>query len=122
MLWAKDAQQAIADIINPIFLLKTNKKNLRALSNVESKQLEDVKFSVLCNLNPYTEVNANNVASVLKLGKPLSQQYKVAYSTMYNQALITKKELTLDDIRLLQASAYAALNFETLFEKEDENG
>ncbi len=122
MMWAKDAQQSIADIINPIFLLKTNKKNLRALSNIEAKHLEDVKFSVLCNLNPYTEVNANNVASVLKLGKPLSQQYAKAYSTMYNKALMTKKELTLDDIRLLQASTYAALNFETLFEKEEENG
>jgi len=61
MIWAKNSQDQISDIINPILLEFYNKKNIRSLSSTEIKELEQVKTNILLNLTPDTIISSDNI-------------------------------------------------------------
>ena len=61
MIWAKNSQDQISDIINPILLEFYNKKNIRSLSSTEIKELEQVKTNILLNLTPDTTISSDNI-------------------------------------------------------------
>ena len=57
MIWSQEAQKKISNILNPCLLSHYGKKNLRELSKAQLRELEDIKFRVLCNLAPYEKIN-----------------------------------------------------------------
>ena len=61
MIWAKNSQDQISEIINPILLEFYNKKNIRSLSSTEIKELEQVKTNILLNLTPDTTISSDNI-------------------------------------------------------------
>ena len=61
ILWASEAQENIANIINPIMLEFYQKKNLRSLSNAESKELENLKAEILFGLKPFCTINSDHI-------------------------------------------------------------
>lgn len=106
--WTKTAQIKIADLLNNGYLSFLNKKNLRQLTDAEVAEYEQFKFSVLCNMEPFTEINEKNLADLLQ--KPLvvpefAEQLKS--STVHQFAQKFEREPTIDDKRLIEVNVYA---------------
>jgi hypothetical protein len=113
-MWAKSAQQEVADIVNPVFLKYCNKTSVRALSAKQAKDLENVKFNTLCCIQPYSLINKSVIKELLAPGKLCDDKYHNVYNTLYHKALSQKgSELTMDEVRLLQVMSYASLNSDT---------
>lgn len=112
MTWAKEAQQSISEIIVPSILDQFNKKNLRSLSSEEFSILENLKFTILSNLKPFSEIG---VSQIVAIASDPTLIIPPLYSKLYNELFnVTKKEkgsdLTVDETRNIQAAVYALLN------------
>jgi hypothetical protein len=68
MLWASDSQKIIAETVHPALLAHYNKKNLRSLTKQQSDELEYIKLCILCNLEPYIDIDADIISKILKGG------------------------------------------------------
>jgi hypothetical protein len=68
MLWASDSQKAIAETVHPALLAHYNKKNLRGLNKQQSDEMEYIKLCILCNLDPYMDIDADMISQILKGG------------------------------------------------------
>ena len=66
MLWASDAQKIIAETVHPALLAHYDKKNLRGLTKQQSDELEYIKLCILCNLEPYIDIDADIISQILK--------------------------------------------------------
>ena len=64
-IWANQAQETIASIVNPIFLEFNQKKNLRSLSNEQSQELENIKAKILFNTTPNSTITQELVHNIL---------------------------------------------------------
>ncbi len=122
LMWAKDAQNSIAEILTPIFLQHHNKKSVRQLSAKQTKEMEEVKFAVLCNSTPYSHITHNHVRSILEGGMASPANYRKVYQSLHSKVLAKRgEELTVGDMRTLQAGAYAMLNCDEKFIYESES-
>jgi len=112
MLWTKEiAQSKIADILTPALLTHYGKSSGRALTDEQAKQVEQIKFSVLCNLEPFAEVTAEVVNDILHSGARLPEGCQQLYDSLYTQVAVNnKREPTVDEVRTIQASVYALIN------------
>jgi hypothetical protein len=107
LLWANETQDKISEIINPILLDFYGKKNLRSLSAEQSKELENVKSSILFNSDPFCTINKDHIVN--QLGE-LNQQYLNSYSVWLRQlASDLNRDLTVDDQKQAKASFYCLL-------------
>jgi hypothetical protein len=107
LLWANETQDKISEIINPILLDFYGKKNLRSLSAEQSKELENVKSSILFNSDPFCTINKDQIVN--QLGE-LNQQYLNSYSVWLRQlASDLNRDLTVDDQKQAKASFYCLL-------------
>jgi hypothetical protein len=113
--WAKEAQQAIADIINPQLLQYYGKKNMRSLSTQEAKQAELLKFSVLSQIEPFDGVSISSVKKILDNGVKLDKNLNKLYNKFSNAFLNNNnRKPNMDEDRFLQASAYTIYKFNDL--------
>jgi hypothetical protein len=110
LVWAKDAQAKISNLVTPAILAHFNKKNLRSLSAEETEQAERIKFRLLCSLRPFTEVNEEQLAPILSAGMLSNGAANLIYKK-YLEFLKNKnsRDPTFEELRLIQASAYATL-------------
>jgi hypothetical protein len=99
----------IAKILNPGILQYYQKASQRELSSEEVKLAEHLKFSVLANLSPYSDVTNEIVEQVLAAQDQEVPQklYDELFSHTRNRL---GRELTIDEIRALHVSAYAFQN------------
>lgn len=115
--WAKKAQSSISDILNPLLLEEFGKKNARQLTDDESRICEDIKFSVLCNVLPFSKIDDMVINNILNTnGSVISSDIKSVYSKMVDKfSEDTQSEPTLEDLRNIQVLIYSLFN-------EDKNG
>ena len=107
-LWSTSAQKSIADIVHKPLLAFYDKKNLRSLTKKESDELEYIKLCILCNLEPYVDIDAEIINQILK------EQSAVDAATA-NTVSELKKEFadkngrnpTIEELRHMHVSAYA---------------
>ena len=107
-LWTSKAQKTIADIVHKPLLAFYDKKNLRSLTKKESDELEYIKLCILCNLQPYVDIDAEIINRILK------DQSSVDLTTS-NVVSELKKEFadkndrnpTIEELRHIHISAYA---------------
>lgn len=111
MVWAKEvALPAISNIIVPAYLNQLKKANLRALSTEQSKQLENIKFTILCSLSPFQDINEQIVYNLMSNELCLSIDAKKLYESFYSQSTINnKREPTFDEIRMIYACVYSLI-------------
>jgi hypothetical protein len=111
-LWALATQDNISNIINPIILEYFNKKNLRSLSNEETKELDKIKTKVFFGLNPFDSINqysiiskitSNNDSNILEV----INQYSVWLSQLKAEI---NRDLSVEEVKQAKASFYVALN------------
>ena len=74
MLWAMDAQKGISEILNPALLHHYGKKNVRSLTKEHQEELNYIKLGVLSNINPYDNISAELINSILQDGGAVSPE------------------------------------------------
>lgn len=110
-IWAKEAQRAIAEILNPVMLKYFNKSNLRELSEVEAANLERVRFTVLANLTPYDDIAEDKVIGLIRDKCTLPSRDRVLYDKLSARAYeINERETTTEERKTIQAAVYALLH------------
>ena len=111
MMWARNAQAQISEIVTPVILKHYGKKSLRALSSEQVKKVEQVKFAVLCHTPVYGNVTAESVRGILQNGRPVPAQYEQMYDALYGKVVAkSKTEPSVEETRMIQVTTYAALN------------
>jgi hypothetical protein len=108
-MWAKEAQTRIAKILNPGILEYYKKTSQRELSSEEVKSAEQLKFSVLANLSPYSDVTQEIVQQTIAAQEQEIPQ-KLYQKLFSHTRTRLGRELTIDEIRALHVSAYAFYN------------
>lgn len=108
MVWSNEAQKLISNIINPAMLNFYNKKNLRELTKSELSDLEDIKFRVLCNLQPYEEINEEKIAFLLEKNPSLTTEQKIL-KTELKAGFIEQngKAPSIDELRQINNLVYS---------------
>lgn len=110
-LWAVDAQKELTDVLTPVFLNHFNKKNMRSLTKAETHQAEVLKFKLLCQLQPFSEVNQKVVYNLVQnqnnVSEEIVKQLKALSIVFSNKH---DREPTLEEMRQMQACAYALAN------------
>ena len=108
-VWAKLAQKAISDIVNPIALEKYGKSTLRKLTSSEVNDLEGLKFDVLCNLKVGDEISLSTVLPALG---NTSENIHTKFSEWVADAEQgIGKRLSMDQLRDLRVSYYVEYNY-----------
>jgi hypothetical protein len=109
LLWASDAQDKISQIVNPILLEFYNKKNLRSLSNEETKELDLIKTKILFTLDPLSVVNENDTIQTLANLDKFNKHDKVSAYSIWLKELKSdlNKDLTVDEQKQAKASFYS---------------
>ncbi len=107
--WARAALEAISQFLNQDLLEYFDKKNMRSLSAEETRIAEEMKFGVLCQMEPLSEIN--EAALLGSLTQQIPSNVKEGYQalTVGTQAELNRR-LTLDEERHLQAYLYAELS------------
>jgi hypothetical protein len=105
ILWSSSAQDQISSIINPLILEYFDKKNLRSLSNTENDLLEQVKTSILFNMDPFTKINADHVLTSIDFA--INETTKSFYNWLSNLKHEMSRDLTVDEIKQAKSSFYS---------------
>jgi hypothetical protein len=76
MVWAEESWNTISNILNNAYLSQKDKKNLRQLTKSEAVDLENMKLDVLTNLEPFSDIDASVITSILSSNKAMSNEFK----------------------------------------------
>ena len=80
MIWASNSQEKIAEIINPVLLEFYQKKNMRSLSAIESKEAETIRTKILLAMEPNIKIDDNTVLSSFQhIDNPKTQTLYFSY-------------------------------------------
>jgi hypothetical protein len=83
-LWAIEAQDKIADILNPQFLEFYSKKNMRSLSKTEYDEAEVTKTKIFLSLDPLDSITEEIVLAKLNTINSIDNNIKIS---KYNQLI-----------------------------------
>lgn len=103
--WAHEAQDKIAELLNPVLLEHFNKKNMRSLSQAEVGQAEKIRFDVLCAIKPLTKIDEGVVFSALQI-KQNSLIYKKYKKIVGEVQKTLGRQLNFQELRDIQVEAY----------------
>lgn len=103
MSWAKSLQKTISENITPIYLEKCSKKNVRMLTASQTEELESIKFNILWNAEPMSDVDMTKAENLLPPSEDVLEILEELSMSIYNKKL---EELGIEDARELQLSAY----------------
>lgn len=103
-VWALSAQDKINQAVNPIFLQIVDKKNLRALSSEEYKELEKIKTNILLNLKPDQTISSQTLENLNQLDDALYTEYS---NWLIDLQKDFGRELSQEEKRQIKASYYA---------------
>ena len=108
LLWANESQKKIAEIVNPALLSHYQKKNVRSLSKAQMDELEYIKLCVLCNTDPMSDINVNEVVTLLDTQMPVSEiVLSCQKDLVYRFVKANDRQPTIEEMRQIQSSAYA---------------
>jgi hypothetical protein len=116
MFWAAKAQDKINEIINPILLNFYNKKNLRSLSAIETKEAEEIKTKILFSLKPFEKMTDDTI--LYSFASIDSKENHIKYSGYANWikqiASELNEPLSVEDQKQAKASFYYMVYNNTL--------
>lgn len=108
--WTQNIQKSISDMVNKAFLASEGKKTMRSASDEQTKNIENLKFALLCNLKLYNEVNEQVIANFLIREEPLTMPFEISELYKHTNAKFIEKfdrEPDIDEVRQIQASVFA---------------
>jgi len=108
MVWASEAQKTISNILNPAMLNHYDKKNLRELTKAELVDLEEIKFKVLCNLEPYTAIAEDKIALILEQNPQISNSQNSTILELKAEFVENhERSPSIDELRQIYNIAYS---------------
>ena len=110
-LWAKSAQIRINEVITPVFLSYAGKNSVRNLTGQETRQLEAIKFEILCNLEMGQVVDKKILGAINK--NPLPQIHSEFEGLVASVQKELNSKLTIEQIRDLRAQFYVNYKMQT---------
>ena len=109
-LWGIEAQEKIAEIMNPIACAHFGKKNARALSKSEVDQLEYLKLCIFTGMEPMIEVTEEIIQQVLNLNtKPSIAFTELAEAKAETFNTVRQRKPNISEMKHIYASAYAEI-------------
>jgi len=110
-MWAKAAQSQISTIITPAMLDHFGKKNLRSLSAKETETLETFKFSILCSLDPHSQIDEKSILNLAQSGKvSVPNGSFELYNKLVGKFVASHgRRPSVDDLRDIQVSVYSII-------------
>jgi hypothetical protein len=109
MLWANSAQRTIADIVNPAIIDYYGKSNLRQLTKTEASELDKIKFTILANLFPLTDLTVDKVLSIIENNASVHPGINELFEKLMQEFIeYNGKTPSLDEIRHLQSLSYVS--------------
>lgn len=113
LLWAEQIQKEISDIVTPIYLGMKSKQNARQLCDTEFRELEKIKFAVLCNLPTGAEFSKEKFSEMVKSGvEPSKDANLLLHNCIISYVQTHGEEPPTEKIRNLQSKVVAILNYE----------
>lgn len=108
LVWASEAQKQISDIVNPAILSHYGKKNLRELTKAELLELEEIKFAVLCNLNPYDTIDQEKIAFTLENNPKINDSQNLIKAQLKAEFMDNQNRTpSIDELRQIHNLAYS---------------
>ncbi len=126
--WAREIQGAIAEVVNPLYVASCNKKNVRSLTDIETKNLEDLRFAILCNLEPDSKFDEDKCVSMIDAQLPVDPiVYELLSTTLAKFQEKFNRVPTIDETRLFQSEVYSLWKTShagatTFYDEEDLDG
>lgn len=119
-VWTGIAQEQIAETLNATFLEHYGRKNMRSLTAEEQATAEEIKFGVLCQIEPFAPLDEESIVAALNKGG-VPQEMSTTYRTWANDiGTSLDRKLNMDELRKVQASVYIHYKEET--NGEDNSG
>lgn len=109
MTWTKSAYNDISNILTPILLQQLGKSNARKLTSEEAESVELVKFGVLCDVEPLSEITEESVAKALSIesGNLINFKETVDEARQTFSLLNNGKETTQEELRNIYTNVYS---------------
>jgi len=106
VIWALEAQEKIADVMNPHLLDFYNKKNMRSLSSKEYQEAEETKTKIFLSLEPNILVNEDTVLSKLNTIDSIENKKKQANCLAFIKSMNVELSRTMSAEELKYTKAY----------------
>jgi hypothetical protein len=107
--WAYRSLGQIGNHILPGLLQTYGKANMRQLTAIQSEEVETIKFGVLCNIEPFSEITQETVFAALQKNG-VTNDIKKQYSGYLAEFTIhTSAVPSIEDERHIQACVYTDL-------------
>lgn len=105
-IWAKEAQEKISKVANPMLLQHFGKKNMRSLSSSETLTSEMIKFEILCNLEYKQPIEEGSVAVAIQEGALPAEVHRECDYWIAEAGDQIDRKLSIEEIRNIRASYY----------------
>lgn len=114
-IWGLEAQEKIADIINPHLLSFYNKKNMRSLSNVEYVEAENIKTKIFLSLDPLSQLNEDVVLDKLNTVNSIDNNLLLNNYGQLQKQLRNEmnRQLTAEELKYTKAYFYQMVYSQT---------
>lgn len=105
-LWAKESLEKISEAVGSTYLSELGKKNFRQLNTQETEDFEDLKLSILCSCEPYSDVNHETISTNASNIKNITFEKGVKSALLSELSQKMNRTPTIDDNRIASAAAY----------------
>ena len=108
MIWTTQAQERIAQVINASILEVHGKTSLRQLSKAQLHDLEQLKFEILCKIEPYSEINEEIINANIQGDNVVKVEFENIKNQMYKD-FVEKHERSpnIDEMRQIYNLSYS---------------
>lgn len=104
--WAKEGLDKVSSIIGDVYLEEKSKVNFRQLNNEEVAEFENLKLSILMNIDPFSEIDNKSVSESLNQCKSCAVEFSIRDELLIELSNKIKRPITMDDKRIASAAAY----------------
>ena len=109
-LWGIEAQEKISEMMTPVICEHYKKKDARALSKVQTEELEGLKLSIFTSLEPMIEVNEQSVQEALARNTKPSKVFKeLVDSKRETFNTVRQRKPNTSEMRHIYASSFAEI-------------
>jgi hypothetical protein len=105
MIWGLEAQEKIADIMNPYLLDFYNKKNIRSLSSEEYREAEETKTKIFLSLEPNVPITQETVLSKLNTMDSIDNKRKQSACLKFIKSMHKElsRNMTAEELKYTKA-------------------
>lgn len=105
-VWARESFDKISDVIGPNYLKEVGKNNFRQLTQEEAEDFENIKLSILCSINPFSDISKDVIQASAESIKDITLEKEIRNNLINELSLKMNRIPTMDDKRTAASAAY----------------